>query len=723
MYPITNEVMALFEAEHRKVLRITGPDKTGTYIIAITDENVMEDSFQIDRYSCNGEKLEAGTAIAAQMSLELENIDGKYDDISFEGTELFVEVGIADWTQDDPTITWVPCGYFTPAEQPRRMSTISLTALDRMTKFDVVVDGTDLTFPTTIAGLVGQTCTVCGVTLAQSISGLTNAGVGVDALPSTQGDITYRNLIQWCAGIMGTNAWFDWNGQLRFSWYNNVTGYVSTIDNRYSSDLYEDDLTITGVEYTNDSGIAFVEGTDDYAIDLTGNAIAGPLVATVLPALNTALNGFTYRPFTASVVNAPYLWPMDVVTFTDKNGSNHTSALTNVAFGLNGTTALESKGMTYAINKAAQPKGFTREQAQLINQVAQNIENNIDDSLTQQEIFNRLTDNGAAQGMVLYNGQLYINASYINAGDLNARFINFNAPVNDFSVPDENDPDSLLDGQAVVNGWIVNASGSGGIVALQCDYAKLLRGRTITLTFLFNGELSYCEYLWDSVGGQGGTGIIEPISPQNPYTYNFTVPDEADSFSLSMTCDGLKQISASVSGSEIVYPDDIRFNYAGLQVGQFSVDRSGNVKAGAWNQFTGPVRFSGDVDMDSPLLIGSGGTGASTAAEARANLDVYSKGEVNSAIQQSVAYIDLNVGGTVIDQVYDGAYYCTKRFTADVPNAFKCINAHPAPGSWWTPAARVVQCLWVNANTVEISFASTKSVTLASNCIYRIWYR
>ena len=42
----------------------------------------------------------------------------------------------------------------------------------------------------------------------------------------------------------------------------------------------------------------------------------------------------------------------------------------------------------------------------------------LDDELTQQEIFNRLTDNGAAQGLVLYNGQLYVNASYIQAGTL-----------------------------------------------------------------------------------------------------------------------------------------------------------------------------------------------------------------------------------------------------------------------------------------------------------------
>lgn len=422
MYPITEAVKALFEAEQTKVLRITGTDKNGASIL-ITDNDVIADSFQVDRYCCNGEKLEVGTAIAAQMSLKLYNGNGKYDDIEFEGAELNVEVGIADWSQASPTITYVPCGLFTPDVQPRRMATISLTCLDRMTKFDVAVNATALTFPATVAGLVGQACTLCGVTLAQSISGLPNASVSIDALPSANGVITYRNIIQWCAGIMATNAWFDWNGQLRFSWYNNATGYASTVDNRYNSDLYENDLTLTGVVYTNSSGIEIVEGTDDYAIDLTGNSLAGPLIATVLPAIDTVVNGFTYRPFTAATINAPYLWPMDAVVFTDKDGNDHDSVLTNVAFGLNGSTALESKGMTEAINKLQAPVGMTREQAQLMTEAMERVEENIDDSLTQEDIFNRLTDNGAAQGLIFLDGQLYINATYMNLGELNAALV------------------------------------------------------------------------------------------------------------------------------------------------------------------------------------------------------------------------------------------------------------------------------------------------------------
>ena len=416
MYPISNAVKALFEADQAKVLRITGTDANGA-TISITDNDVLAGSFQIDRYACNLEKLEIGTAVAAQMSLRLYNANGAFDGIVFEGAELFAEVGIADWSLSSPTVTYIPCGYFTPDEQPKKLATIRLVCLDRMTKFDAVAEPAALTFPDTVAGLVGQVCTLRGVTLATTLTGLPNADVQITGLPEVQGYITYRNLIQWCAGLMATNAWMDWNGELRFSWYDGAqTGYVSTIDNRYDSD-YDAALTVTGVSYTNDSGVTVLSGTDDYALDLTGNALAGPLVATVLPAIYAAVNGFSYRPFSASAISAPYLWPMDAVMFEDMDGNQTGSALTNVCFGLNGTTSLVSKGLSAALNDMKLPAGVTKEQAQIIGNVAESV-TALDEGLDQQEIFNRLTDNGAAQGIILSNGQLYINASYIQSGTL-----------------------------------------------------------------------------------------------------------------------------------------------------------------------------------------------------------------------------------------------------------------------------------------------------------------
>jgi phage minor structural protein len=48
---------------------------------------------------------------------------------------------------------------------------------------------------------------------------------------------------------------------------------------------------------------------------------------------------------------------------------------------------------------------------------------NLDSELNQKEIFNRLTNNGATQGIYLKDGKIYINGEYIQSGTISANFI------------------------------------------------------------------------------------------------------------------------------------------------------------------------------------------------------------------------------------------------------------------------------------------------------------
>lgn len=441
MYPISNAVKALFESEQRQILRITGTDKNGV-AINITDEDIVLNSFNIDRCSCNGEKLEVGTAIASEMTFKLDNFDGRYNSVVFEGTELFVEIGIADWTQDNPTVNWIPCGYFTPDEQPRSLSTITIHALDRMTRFDKIPPavvpwttkaGTNITtesgavieflsnikFPITVWNLVERVCLLCNVPLVP-IPIIINRGILIETMPVLQQDVTFRNLIQWCAGIMCTNAWIDWNGELNFRWSYNIASadYLSTTANRFSSDIYENDISFTGVSYTNTQGATIVSGSAGYTLDLTGNYLAAGNISTIMSNIRTFINNFSYRPFSASVINAPYLWPMDRIQVRDKTNITRQCLLTNVNFGINSTTELKSKGETVQTNSGTAPSGMTNEQAFLVEKATQYATDHAIDSMTQEEIFNKLTNNGQEQALILYNGRLYLNATYINTGTL-----------------------------------------------------------------------------------------------------------------------------------------------------------------------------------------------------------------------------------------------------------------------------------------------------------------
>lgn len=86
-----------------------------------------------------------------------------------------------------------------------------------------------------------------------------------------------------------------------------------------------------------------------------------------------------------------------------------------------------STAKSYADTKDAANLASSKQYADLqdtaILTSAKSYADSLDDALTQAEIFNRLTNNGAVQGIVMANGQLYINASYINSGTLNANLI------------------------------------------------------------------------------------------------------------------------------------------------------------------------------------------------------------------------------------------------------------------------------------------------------------
>lgn len=442
MYPITDAARALFEANKAKVVRITGStvrilptdiavyngdeliyqsgdgkslklysgsseiyDNQGTRTIIlysgdkpiymndeagmpvqidITSSDVRQGDFSIDRYSCNGQALEIGTAISSEMALRLDNSKGQFDGVIFEGVELFVQIGISDLADGDGEISWVPCGYFTCDQQPRNLNTLSLNALDRMMRFDRKLASGAVTLPKTVAELVAAGCAACNVALGQSLSGLPNASYSVTALPATQDGITWRDIIRWCAGLMGANAWIDWNGELRFSWYNNETGYVCTTDNRFSSDLYENPIIITGVKFTDsdETNTTYIAGTDDYAIDLSDNSLVNADNAdALLPNIYVPINGFAYTPFSASVLAAPYLWPMDRVTFTDRNGKSHVSVLTNVNLSVNGSTDIAAVGESAEVYSYGKTSSFTSRQQAALRRIQHVVSSEITDAV------------------------------------------------------------------------------------------------------------------------------------------------------------------------------------------------------------------------------------------------------------------------------------------------------------------------------------------------------
>ena len=87
--------------------------------------------------------------------------------------------------------------------------------------------------------------------------------------------------------------------------------------------------------------------------------------------------------------------------------------------------AMQLYEMAYS-DYAASIKTYNSAARQAINMIeqkqAQDKVDALDDSLTQRDVFNRLTNNGATQGIYLSGGKVYINATYIETGIISDRY-------------------------------------------------------------------------------------------------------------------------------------------------------------------------------------------------------------------------------------------------------------------------------------------------------------
>lgn len=381
MVNVSQDIIKSFNEGNKQtaLIEVTAGSKTFT----ITDADIIQGGLKIDRYCVTNSKIEVGSAVASELSLKLRNYDGKFNDVSFEGAVLNVKIGIKlssvlegatlgkgilgrmilGSASSDQDVAYVPCGLFIVDTPPRKLSTISISALDYMVLFDREVNASALTFPIHVDALIQKICSICNVTLATDVSVLPNHYFSIGGLPDTNQKLTYRQLLQWCAQLTGTCAFMDGSGRLVLKWYEQ-TGVTITASERYSSDMLENDITITGFTCDDGKGNTYLSGTADYTLDLSDCGFLTNAYDGVLKELQAARGGFAYRPYSATIKSAPYLFPLDMIRYKDKGGIVHDTIVTNVTLALNCNTAISGAGETIISSSYAQStSGVTSQQA------------------------------------------------------------------------------------------------------------------------------------------------------------------------------------------------------------------------------------------------------------------------------------------------------------------------------------------------------------------------
>lgn len=162
------------------------------------------------------------------------------------------------------------------------------------------------------------------------------------------------------------------------------------------------------------------QGANTYVI--VGNPLLSSIsdgMQAVLENIKNRLAGVKYTPCKVSVPATLDIKAGDILSITDKNGKKLTVyAMTATTAGQKLTvecTGSHRRDSAEALNNPSDQ--------QLALGVAQNAAKQAVDGQTQQDIFNKLTQNGKLQGLYMKDGQLYVNASYLMSGVIDAAVV------------------------------------------------------------------------------------------------------------------------------------------------------------------------------------------------------------------------------------------------------------------------------------------------------------
>ena len=346
--------------------------------------------YKINEATSASGKFEIGAAVIKEYKVTLDNSEEQYDDCDFEGANIQAVIGLklADGTWED-----LKKGLYRVYTAIFGETTLQITAYDEMIYFDRPYSECTLSYPATIRDIVLDACRHCRVDCESGSIEMGNYIVKT----KPEGSITYRDVISYCAQIMGCYARINHLGRLAFGWYDfsavgsgDLDGgifdtasqekYLSgdeadggTFDD-YSSgytydggtfvdmdtyhhfyDLYNKsingtDINVTGIQITAKKDSAdekYLYGTNTYALEIKDN----PLIQTdtmqqVAKHIGDKIINKPFRPMSISVQGNPAIEAGDVAVVSPKTTSSYTTVITDTTFSLFAAQSISSTAET-----------------------------------------------------------------------------------------------------------------------------------------------------------------------------------------------------------------------------------------------------------------------------------------------------------------------------------------------------------------------------------------
>lgn len=357
--------------------------------------------------------LSAGNAVSASCSFSLRAASGGIP----KAAAVAVEMRLTDGTA---TSEWLPAGTFYISRRAHDPVTgrLSLECYDALLKANAVWTPSAGSWPRSMAAVTAELAALLGV--QQDSRNVIRTGNTYQISQPGSGT-TVRDVLSRIGAAHGGNWIITPANRLRL---------VPVVASGQQSVAVRGVLggmdvgavgTISGIRCTVD-GQAFLTGDETGAVlSLTG------AIAAYGPLLENDVIGARWQPFQLSgAVYDPAVELGDIIAAGANSEVSGPLCRETVTLGALPRGDIAAPGTEEAadeypyIGQAAKTLTVAKAYADTVSGAAAAA---LDNALTQLEIFNRLTGNGAAQGLYLVNGQLYVNASYINTGELAATLI------------------------------------------------------------------------------------------------------------------------------------------------------------------------------------------------------------------------------------------------------------------------------------------------------------
>lgn len=386
---------------------------TNNTVLNLTNEHLWEGGVALDDAVSSESDFQIGSAIINKATFTINNIYGDYDAYDFIGARVEYKVGLDVGDVADEIIKK---GKYIICNATYNGQTISIEAYDYMYFFDIPYVHPNVTYPATIDAIVRAMCTEVGVTLATL--NFPHKNHVIQEPPSSQ-QVTYREVLSWCAQICGCFARCNNEGQLELKWYPQSdlttvmsgldgghfdssnpyssgdtanggsfnpwsTGYVfdggslnwnynvHLISSIYSQSISVDDVVITGIRATikvegedeEDEGSSektVTVGQSGYVIDISGNEfLTIDNVDDVLAWLGVQLIGFTFRKASVTHASDPAIEAGDCAIIFDRHKNAYPIVVSVTRFTSGNTQSTVSSAQNPLRNSASRFSAATK---------------------------------------------------------------------------------------------------------------------------------------------------------------------------------------------------------------------------------------------------------------------------------------------------------------------------------------------------------------------------